>query len=606
MTDRNRHRCILLGLTAIAIGVFFTGIGWGLPSRRADAYLFGKSKPWTGAEILRLAGDRPHDKSRGADVALHPIEDRRLIVVLNDSDQKRAEIVRRYRMYSYQPDEMVTFMSLSSMKPSTGDFDPKLYQYGGLFIYPAGAALKVGSKLGLIELKSDTAYYVDHPEAFARFYLTVRGMVAIWGVVGVWAVYAVTRRLTGGLMLPALAGVGFIVMPVVVNMSHEAKPHLPGAVLMLLTVIAAERYVRSGAMRWAAVTGALAGAALGMVLSSLLVFIVLPLMVALRGRDGWAQRLRVMFTAGTIGIFVYFLTNPYVAINLVRNRAVLRSNLGNSTAMYSTSGWTSTVPNAAKLLAEGASPGIALIGVMSLVILAIHSCMTGRLTARVLTDEGRQTLADKLPAEQPDASSSAKHGSTLILLLAAPALAQGAQFFALAAGKPGEYGRFALFLDVSLLIAAVTAIGYFVRHHVWAAALLAVLVVSSGVFGLSYLGGFIRDTRPTTSRLAAADQILHMTTGKDRSIAIWVEPAPYALPPVNLFTNRLLLLPRGTRLTQQNAPADLLILPADAPAPPVDAPANVLSDATFPVKGLAKRIISWADRSFCILPAHVP
>ena len=33
--------------------------------------------------------------------------------------------------------------------------------------------------------------------------------------------------------------VSMIVMPVVVSMAHEAMPHLPGAVLMLLAVLAA-------------------------------------------------------------------------------------------------------------------------------------------------------------------------------------------------------------------------------------------------------------------------------------------------------------------------------------------------------------------------------
>src|SRR5437016_9518358 len=107
MADRNHHerqiqRWVLLALTAIAAFVFFTGIGWGLPSRAADPYLFGTLRPWTGEEILRLAGDRAHDPTRGADVALHRIEDRTRIVPLNETDRQRAELVRRYRLFTYQ------------------------------------------------------------------------------------------------------------------------------------------------------------------------------------------------------------------------------------------------------------------------------------------------------------------------------------------------------------------------------------------------------------------------------------------------------------------------------------------------------------------------
>ena len=63
--------------------------------------------------------------------------------MLNETDSQRAEIVRRYRLYSYQPDEMITFNALRQMKPGAGQLDPKLYQYGGLWVYPVGAMLKV-------------------------------------------------------------------------------------------------------------------------------------------------------------------------------------------------------------------------------------------------------------------------------------------------------------------------------------------------------------------------------------------------------------------------------------------------------------------------------
>jgi len=41
-------------------------------------------------------------------------------------------------MYSYQPDEMLTFMSLASMKPGQGIWIPNFISMG-VFIYPAGA-----------------------------------------------------------------------------------------------------------------------------------------------------------------------------------------------------------------------------------------------------------------------------------------------------------------------------------------------------------------------------------------------------------------------------------------------------------------------------------
>ena len=78
-------------------------------------------------------------RSAGADVAVEGSIDRSRLIELNDTDEKRAQLVRRYRLYSDQPDEMITLMSLAQMHPGKLDFDPRLYQYGGLWIYPVGA-----------------------------------------------------------------------------------------------------------------------------------------------------------------------------------------------------------------------------------------------------------------------------------------------------------------------------------------------------------------------------------------------------------------------------------------------------------------------------------
>jgi hypothetical protein len=146
-------------LILVGLCVFLTGLGWGLPSRRVDPYLFGGHPVWSGEQILALAGDRGSEKL-GADVDRDPSAPGD---VLNDTDSKRARIVRRFRLFTDQPDEMITMMALAAMKPTEGDFDPKLYQYGGLWIYPAAALIKLTASLG------SQAHYLEEPGQFAWF-----------------------------------------------------------------------------------------------------------------------------------------------------------------------------------------------------------------------------------------------------------------------------------------------------------------------------------------------------------------------------------------------------------------------------------------------------
>ncbi|MDB5305504.1 MAG: hypothetical protein JWM97_3053, partial [Phycisphaerales bacterium] len=264
---------ILIVLAAI---VFFTGINWGLPTRAADAFLFGGRQPWSGQQIVALAGGWEEHGDLAADAARNPLAGREQVLVLNDTDVKRAEIVRRYRLFSYQPDEMITLRALAGMKPGQGKLDPKLDQYGGLWVYPVGAMLQAAGRLGLVDVRPDVAWYLDHPEAFGRFYVVARFYSALWGLVGVIAVYGIVARIVGGWIFPAAGVLCFIFMPVVVNAAHEAKPHLAGAVLMLLAAWAAARYVEVGTRRMWVVAGALCGAAVGMVLTSVPVMLVLP------------------------------------------------------------------------------------------------------------------------------------------------------------------------------------------------------------------------------------------------------------------------------------------------------------------------------------------
>ena len=74
-------------------------------------------------------------------------------------------------------------------------------------------------------------------------------------------------------------------------------------------------------------------------------------------------------------------------------------------------------------------------------------------------------------------------------------------------------------------------------------------------FGLVYLAAFVRDTRPITSRLATAAMLQKMWDHPiGATIAVPAEPAPYCMPPVDLFRNRLILVPPN-----ESAPADIVV-----------------------------------------------
>src|SRR4051812_12183207 len=73
VTEPWRRRLLLSVLLLLAALVFLTGIEWGLPTRDADRYLFGKAEPWSGQQLLLLGGGWDTDSKVGADVDRNPI-----------------------------------------------------------------------------------------------------------------------------------------------------------------------------------------------------------------------------------------------------------------------------------------------------------------------------------------------------------------------------------------------------------------------------------------------------------------------------------------------------------------------------------------------------
>ncbi|MGA2233367.1 MAG: glycosyltransferase family 39 protein, partial [Tepidisphaeraceae bacterium] len=346
------RRIILAALLIVAALVFTAGINWGLPSRRTDKFLRA------GLRVEGLTSRVPQvDASRGADVtaAIGPPDQ---IVAENDTDEKRAQILCRYRLYSYQPDEMITFRSLSQMKPGKGDLDPRLYQYGGLWIYGIAAIVEVGGHLTWLDITNRDTYIGD-PELFGKLYVAARAYSAVLGLLGVWAVFAIVHRWTkGSTCMAAVAGLCFIFMPVVVVMAHEAKPHLGGASLILLAVLAAHHFVETKKSQWAWAAGALCGAAAGMVLWGVAGWIILPVMALLVRRRDAAWR-GLIAAAG-----VYAITNPYVIYHLLFSPGALWSNLGNTSAMYGVGRPDLAIVNAAQLTIAGAGPIIFAVGLV--------------------------------------------------------------------------------------------------------------------------------------------------------------------------------------------------------------------------------------------------
>lgn len=574
MSSRTRSNLVLAVLLLAGAAVFFVGDDWGLPNRATDRYLFGgEGHAWSGADIVERGGAQMPDLKRAADADPNAVSrDREHAIWVNATESQRAEIVTRFRLYSYQPDEMVTFRALSGMRG--GQFDPRMYQYGGMWIYPVGGLLKVASHkyVRQVVVKPDLNYYLDHPDQFGRFYTVARIYSGLWGLVGIWAVFRLATRVSDKLIIHAAAAACFLLMPVVINGTHEAKPHLAGAVLILLTALAATRYAETGERRWAWVAGALAGLATGMVLSALVAFLILPLMTVLRAGT-WGRRAGVAAVAGLLGVVAYCVTNPYVPINLLRDPTVVRENLGalsKAKAIVGRSSESGAIANAQRLIVDGASVVGGVFGLIGVVIALTNRRWWG-------------------------AHPKAK---TIAILLGVPAALVFLQFVTLAGGKMGEFGRFAILPDVALVLLAVV-LAFSTRFgRWWPGPMFATLALLTGLQGYSYLVGFWADARQgKTSRDVAAARLEELWTRGARTIGVRADPAPYCLPPIDFTRWKVLLLPEDFKAGDGEPWPDVVVFPVDdvEPSGPVAGTPYVRS-TVLGNRPWGRARISWADK----------
>jgi hypothetical protein len=151
------------------------------------------------------------------------------------------------------------------------------------------------------------------------------------------------------------------------------------------------------------------------------------------------------------------------------------------------------------------------------------------------------------------------------LLLAIPALCVMGQCLLFATGKPGEFARFMLLADLFLAVEAVVATATFLPRTRIGPAAAVILALTASVPGLCYVRAFVRDSRLPTPRLVEAQRLQQLERAGTRTIAVYADPAPYCLPPIDLFGEKIVLLPRGAD-SAAIAEADVSVQAVDMPA----------------------------------------
>jgi len=583
-------------------------IGWGLPDRQRDDLLFGGQPAWEAQRYpAARAAQQRRERAAGADTDLDPLAATDQIVELTTDtrrleelqrryaalacldavanplppalalmrlafigacyfaeqsairDAARGAILLRYRLYSRQPDEMITFMALQRMRPRELDFDPRLYQYGGAYVYLVGAASALSAALGFTRLTGDVGEYLARPELFARFYLVARLITLVFAGLLLIGVARLGGRAAGR---PAglIAALFLAACPVFISGTLEAKPHVPSACLLVWATHSALDYYARGQWRDARRLGWQVGGASALVLTGWAGLLILPVLYwATRRRHAGAGR-HILSSAG-LAIGIYAVTNPYPILNALVQRDALASNIANSTAMYRIENFPAGAWRVGSLLVEGAGGGVVVAGLAALPALII-----------------RQRAA---------AVVAAVPGVALLVLCAA-----------IGAGKPAEFARFLVLPAALLCVAGAAAVSaLWVRRKLLGAAAVGLVLLLAPTY--PYVRSFAVDAWSREESRWAAGRYLRDHVPLHEPLGVVQEPAPYAVPPLDWTRRDVLLLPptRPPRPECRKLPT-WVVLTADDETSHCGAwwRSDYELAARFPAAGQRLSPIAWANK----------
>lgn len=228
-------------------------------------------------------------------------------LVFNGDPGVLADFVRPYLLRSNHPDEQMTLAALATMKPAKLDFNPRLFQYGGAYIYPLGAWLGALKAAGSITLTGDLVKYFENPGDMAKIFIAGRLFSLLFALASLLLVFLLALK-HFGTRTAVLASLLFSIMPGIVFQAHIMKPYCLSMCFTLATLYySLEIAGEPGRAANYFIAGLFTGLAAGSMPFYGLI-ITAPLTAFLTAKEKPLKNL-VIFAGAAAAFFM--LTNPY-------------------------------------------------------------------------------------------------------------------------------------------------------------------------------------------------------------------------------------------------------------------------------------------------------
>jgi hypothetical protein len=296
------------------------GIGWGLPSEDRTL-LLSFDRPVGPEELNSMTAGRAEcDAHHNLTSAIYGGINRGTAgkELLPDFPSKCIESselsFRRFLFFGTAQDESRVFHSLSRMKPGKFDFHPKRFENGTAYLYPIGGLLFVAEKIGYVNLTSNIANALEHPENIRRVYLLGRA-VSIAGLLGTLVLLFLIGRRFCSANVGLIAAIAYGSFGAVYALGLQTRIHVVAAFWITLAMYWLLAYARTYRTRDIVYASIASGIAIGTAVHAALAMPAILLVIASNQYD-LRRKLRSICLSGLVVLLTFVVTNPYAIVDV--------------------------------------------------------------------------------------------------------------------------------------------------------------------------------------------------------------------------------------------------------------------------------------------------
>lgn len=219
---------------------------------------------------------------------------------------------RSFHLRSAYEDEANIVRGVATLKPHRLQFNPRVYWYGNSYIFLLAGWIGASSLISPVTLVPGLGYYLENIDKMAAIFLSGRLLsAAIFWACALLLAFIGKRHFNerAGLIAAGL----FLVSPALVIQSHYMKPHLLGAMFILISFSLCADMLKTGNTRKGILAGGVIGLAAAAAIHLSLGVLIVAIAFALRllEKNEIAAEIKWVVCSALSFFAAFFIVNSY-------------------------------------------------------------------------------------------------------------------------------------------------------------------------------------------------------------------------------------------------------------------------------------------------------